>query len=451
VVKSRSAELHSLLATANDHRIAVFELTESIPWREFELLADAIVGFQGSAATDEHGSDDELFSLANSIASTIGGSVAIEDMDRRMLAYSSVRDQRIDSIRTQGILDRRVPDHDRNSGQYRELLNAPGVVRFEEIDGEFARAAIAIRAGEQSLGSIWAIETDRGLDDEGELALLNGASRAALKILRMRRAEDPQLRQRNESLTRALEGTIVGSELAFRLALPGGTEIALIGFTLVPSAIDTETSIGHVASVIARFVAAYRPEAFVTTSTRSVYVLLPTGGIPAALRFVDASLLALYDRFPISIRCAVARSSSDPSDLPSMRSEIDDILRVTAVQLDLPIVAQLADVHSRVLLAHVSDQLTHSPRLRHPGVLAMSAYDSEHETGYVDSLNSWFDAHGDIGKAALCLGVHANTLRYRLRRIPELFEISLESPDDRLVVWMQLRICIAFDNAMDPN
>jgi hypothetical protein len=51
--------------------------------------------------------------------------------------------------------------------QYRELSNAAGVVRFDEMDGEFARSAIAIRVGNQTLGSIWAIETERGLDDAG--------------------------------------------------------------------------------------------------------------------------------------------------------------------------------------------------------------------------------------------------------------------------------------------
>jgi hypothetical protein len=93
-----------------------------------------------------------------------------------------------------------------------------------------------------------------------------------------------------------------------------------------------------------------------------------------------------------------------------------------------------------VLLAHVADELVHSPRLRHCGVIAMAVFDAEHSTNYAESLTTWFDEFGDVTKAAIRLGVHANTLRYRLRRISELFDISLVTTDDRLAVWLQLRL-----------
>ena len=41
------------------------------------------------------------------------------------------------------------------------------------------------------------------------------------------------------------------------------------------------------------------------------------------------------------------------------------------------------------------------------------------------------------------MGVHSNTLQYRLRRIGELFDVSLGEPDDRLSAWMQLRLAAA--------
>ncbi|MFG2826233.1 hypothetical protein ACGFWI_01925 [Streptomyces sp. NPDC048434] len=73
------------------------------------------------------GTSEELFALANAVAAVIGGSVAIEDLDHRVLAYSSVPGQRIDELRRRGILDRRVPDEPEQRRQYREVLGAPGV------------------------------------------------------------------------------------------------------------------------------------------------------------------------------------------------------------------------------------------------------------------------------------------------------------------------------------
>ena len=41
--------------------------------------------------------------------------------------------------------------------------------------------------------------------------------------------------------------------------------------------------------------------------------------------------------------------------------------------------------------------------------------------------------------AAEAVQVHPNTFRYRMRRVRELFELDLEDPDVRLMVWLQLR------------
>ncbi|UUU31885.1 helix-turn-helix domain-containing protein [Streptomyces sp. CA-210063] len=58
----------------------------------------------------------------------------------------------------------------------------------------------------------------------------------------------------------------------------------------------------------------------------------------------------------------------------------------------------------------------------------------------VRGVLAWLDAVGNVAEAATRLGVHTNTLRYRLRRTAELFDISLDDPDDRLSLWLQLRL-----------
>ncbi|MER7164168.1 PucR family transcriptional regulator, partial [Streptomyces lydicus] len=95
------------------------------------------------------GTSEELFALANAVAAVIGGSVAIEDLDHRVLAYSSLPGQRIDELRRRGILERRVPDDPEQLRQYREVLGARGVVRPPVLaPDELPRAAAAIRAGD---------------------------------------------------------------------------------------------------------------------------------------------------------------------------------------------------------------------------------------------------------------------------------------------------------------
>ncbi|MDA3018405.1 MAG: helix-turn-helix domain-containing protein [Actinomycetota bacterium] len=158
------------------------------------------------------------------------------------------------------------------------------------------------------------------------------------------------------------------------------------------------------------------------------------------MRLINGALAAIHLVFKDQVRAAIARTSTQPDDLPNMRREIDDILRITTANSDLPAVAKLTDVHARVLLAHVADELIREPMLKHPGIEAMLAYDLENKTNYADSVTAWLDAVGDIALAAESLFIHANTLRYRLRRVKDLFNITLDNPDDRLAVWMQLRL-----------
>ena len=54
-------------------------------------------------------------------------------------------------------------------------------------------------------------------------------------------------------------------------------------------------------------------------------------------------------------------------------------------------------------------------------------------------MKTCLSAKADMPAAAEAVQVHANTFRYRMRRVRELFDLDLEDPDVRLMVWLQLR------------
>ena len=442
IVKVRNEDASQLIAEAQIHNITLLAAADEIQWQHLDAILHTIVGSQGSPTQSASGMGDELYTLANSLASIIGGSVAIEDMDRRVLAYSSLPDQRIDALREQGILGRHVPDMERNLAQYRTVLAGQGVTRFPEASDEFARAAIAVKAGAKPLGTIWAIEKIGGITEEGERLLLEGARLAALHILGHQNNNKTEFQVREGTLRAALDGSLSAHEIAYRLALPAGTVLSLVGFTPIPNANGTLPLITHLGNELSQYLAVFRPDAAITTTPRTVYVLLPGGESESVVRLVNGVLTSIHVAFKSHIRSAIARTSTQVADLPHMRREIDDILRVTTANSDLPTVAKIGDVHAQVLLAHVADELIREPMLKHPGIEAMLAYDLENKTNYADSVTAWLDAVGDIALAAESLFIHSNTLRYRLRRIKDLFDISLDNPDDRLAVWMQLRLIV---------
>ena len=105
----------------------------------------------------------------------VGGPVTIEDRHSRVLAYSS-HGETIDEPRRQTILGRRVPEEWlarlEEAGVFKRLW-AGEIVRYE-ADADFAlrpRLALAVRAGDEILGSIWVAEGERPLDASAEDAL----------------------------------------------------------------------------------------------------------------------------------------------------------------------------------------------------------------------------------------------------------------------------------------
>jgi hypothetical protein len=392
------------------------------------------------------GTGEELFALADAIAAVVGGSVAIEGLGARVLAYSTVPGQRIDELRRQGILGRHVPHQpapqaERQQRQYRQVLAAPGVVPMPGLaEGELPRAAVAIRAGDLPLGTIWAIVDHTPLDEAGEGALLDGARTAALHMLRRRSAAASELHARDQALRAALDGTAPAQESAYRLGLHASTHVTLLGFAPAGTSPEAVALLTRMGVGLGRHFTAVRPSAAVTTGPRAVYSLLPGDDLESARRLAAQALAAIARPGTEPVRAAVSRPATGLTELPELRAEVDDVLRVTTGDTPAPRVAALADVHAQVLLAHLADELDRRPRLCHPGVEAMREHDRVHRTHYAASVAAWVDAVGNVGEAARPLTVHQNTLKYRLRRARELFGLDLDAPDDRLSCWLQLRI-----------
>ncbi|PZT68297.1 hypothetical protein DN402_08630 [Streptomyces sp. SW4] len=149
VVKCRGQETERLVAEAGRSGVSVLAAGDAVPWRYVDAeIGCALAAYGvGDLSPSAPAGTEELFALADAVAAAVGGSVAVEDLDQHVVAYSNVPGQRIDGLRERGILERRVPDDPGQRQQYREVLAAPGVVRFPQAGDELARAAVAVRAG----------------------------------------------------------------------------------------------------------------------------------------------------------------------------------------------------------------------------------------------------------------------------------------------------------------
>jgi hypothetical protein len=69
----------------------------------------------------------------------------------------------------------------------------------------------------------------------------------------------------------------------------------------------------------------------------------------------------------------------------------------------------------------------------------MPEHDAHGRGDLVASVRAWLSRHGQWDAAAADLGVHRHTLRYRMRRVEEILDRSLDDPDVRMELWLALK------------
>ena len=71
-------------------------------------------------------------------------------------------------------------------------------------------------------------------------------------------------------------------------------------------------------------------------------------------------------------------------------------------------------------------------------VAELRRHDHAHATDYVPTLQAWLEAQGDPAEAGNRLGVHENTVRYRLRKMAEITNLQLDDAKKRLAMMIEL-------------
>lgn len=438
VMKARGAPHEVMAEVAERVGIALVSAASDISWRELDALLVAALGSGGVSATPGGSTGvSELFPLVNSIAATIGGSVVIEDLEQRILAHSSISGQLIDASRQTSILNRRVPDLPWHREQYLKVLMSPSTVRFPRLRDELPRVAIAIRSGSIPLGTMWAIEGRSGFDSDSERALTDGASMAALHLLRHASRDDADYHVRGDALAGILNGSLSLDEASRRWNFVAGLQASLIGFAPWGHGPKSASLITHMSVALRRHLAALRPDAVSTATSQSLYTLVPDAGETVGL-LARRAAQTLTQAVGVPVRAAISSTTRDMTNLRTLADEIDEILRVSRDET-MPKVFMLEDVRVRILLNKTSQELINNPRLRNTGLGGVFAQDRKSDTHYAETLKVWLDCFGNWVQAAEVLNLHANTVRYRISRIQDSFGIDLQDSDTRLAVWMELR------------
>ena len=451
--------------------VAVLGLSRGASWAQLnEMLRSLLVAGDAAPGTGEPDSlgglpSGDLFAVANAVSALLDAPITIEDRSSRVLAFSGRQDE-ADPSRVETILGRQVPEHYakviQERGYFRDLHRSDRPVRIDPlpgVDGELTlpRVAVAVRAGDEVLGSIWAV-TPEPLSDERLDALADSAKLVALHLLRVRAGADVRRGLRADLLASALAGGPGAPEALERLGL-GGHSLLVVGVTLDEvharrTDVD-DAALTHerqrLSDAFALHLAAVHPRSAAAALGGVTYGLLSVSGKvsgKASSEGSDAEERAVrvvrdfIDRVGERMRpvAAVGTVAADLSGVARSRTSVDRALRVLCNGGGERRVGRLDDLQGEALVLELQD-LAVARGDEPTGALArLVAYDGKHQAALVATLRAWLDHFGDVGLAAESLFVHPNTFRYRLRRAAEVGELDLGDAEQRFALMLQLRV-----------
>ncbi|PTM86562.1 MULTISPECIES: helix-turn-helix domain-containing protein [unclassified Streptomyces] len=451
-----------LAAAAEASGVGVLGLTRGASWVQVTALLRAVLaeGDIGADGPETLGSTlfGDLFAVANAIAALIDAPVTIEDRHSRVLAFSGQQDK-ADASRIETILGRQVPERFSrmlaSRGVFRDLYRSAGPVHIPPLqDGSdgptVPRVAVAVRAGDEAIGSIWAAVREP-LSPQRSLALQDAAKVVALHMLRLRAGADVERRLRADLMSTALEGRAGAREALSRLGL-AGRPLVVMALGLRDAA-DAGASVGEDASAttererladaLAMHLGAVHPHSAAALLGDTVYGLVPAqqdrdAGEERAVRIAADFLDRVGARTGAVI--GLGPTGEDAGGLARARSGADLALRVLRTEGAERRVARLADVHVEALLCELRDIVAARGDQFTGPIARLAAYDEQRRSNLIETLRAWLDAFGDINAAAAAVHVHPNTFRYRLHRLAEVGGIDLDNPEARFAAMLQLRV-----------
>ncbi|MFI6979071.1 helix-turn-helix domain-containing protein [Embleya sp. NPDC050154] len=433
-----------------DDQPAIIEVNRDASWMHVATTVREQLLEYARTRVRSAGSGAELFALANAVYEAVGAPVTIEDRFSALVAWSEGQD-RTDSERIETILGRAV--HQRTLAEQRERqeferLHAGTEPVYMEATGadQLARLAIAVRAGSDVVGYIWAAVTGP-LDEAATARLREFAPVVALQLVGLCTETSYARRQRGELAAAVLGGAADPVE-ASRLQLGSGPVCVLAAAPRPAGSTGSDAldaaGLRRFADTLEYFLAAVHPRSALVAGTGVVYVLAAwPAGHATALESAVALARDFLARTPLAgdYVVAVGGPAESMGRIAAVRAQADAALRALRhPAVRGPAVRAVEDMALAVLLLHLADATEALGLPDAGGALRRLRREEGPDGPLAATLAAYLAAAGATDTAAEALHIHPNTMRYRLRRIREVSGLDFADADAMLLAHLQLRV-----------
>ncbi|WHY68244.1 helix-turn-helix domain-containing protein [Neobacillus sp. SuZ13] len=376
--------------------------------------------------------------------------ITIEDANHRLLAYST-HDERTDPARISTIIGRRVPEKVINQlwkeGTIPALLKTQEPIRVKNMSdiGLNNRVAISIWKQDEVIGFIWAIEIDKVLTDEDFILLKKAADSAKNKLLQLQTRKNKKEERSQEFFWKLLTGHLKVNEEIFdhfhSLQLTPPTSFAVLVFQFQENiSSKVEQSISYLLKTNQRIKIILN-----TIDCNQLILMVSTTTIENHFNELDQFskffVLQMGERYGINeIKPSY---SSIYKDYLQTNKAYKETLAVLAIKEKFPLETKDIFTYQKLGIYQIVDLILEKRKTEayeNYALKRLHEYDQKHNSNLVETLEVFLNKDNNINDAAKELNVHANTLNYRLKRISEIGDVNFKDPNQKMILYLDLKL-----------
>ncbi|MFG2028364.1 PucR family transcriptional regulator [Streptomyces sp. NPDC048825] len=380
--------------------------------------------------------------LVDEISGLLGAPATLENRDFELIAFgaydsdSEIDESALDPVRTRSILTRRSTTAVRTWFEGFGIAHATGPVRIPptpEAGVYRGRVCLPVRHRELVLGYVWLLTDDAGPTEEQLDAAMEVAARIGDLLADEAQAGADLTRELRAVLTaeRGWPRDMAVAELRTALGVRGEGLHTMVCVTPWPSADpDDAPSVRTIPGATALCTVPWGTTGqslALLVRLRSSTVLTPaTSAAARLLREAEGTRTASE-----SPAAGIAAPRSGLAELGAAWQEASAAAGAALAEPGIGPIAEWAAIGPYRLLTALPAEAAHDP-------VVVPLLDPAHRE-LARTAEAFLDCAGQAGRTAAHLGIHRQTLYYRLSRVEQLTGLDLDDGEDRLLLHMTLK------------
>lgn len=296
-------------------------------------------------------------------------------------------------------------------------------------------------AGREQFGFL--VMCGETLDDWDRIAAQQAASVLALEISKEQAVLAVEERVRADLVQTVLAGAPVDSEALQQRGRELGYNLRQPYVALLCAAGDTDgTLVGRTANAVSSALNALGVAAPLMRRADGVLCYLPVGERGQRAREIAEQIRTrLVGDMPAMI-VAIGKEAATLTGWSRSLREAEQALMIGRQLLDNSRVLDFNDlgVYRLLLLLRESSELWEFYRHTLQPLVEYDRRQDAERSGLVRTLEVFFENLGNLAQTAESLHVHRNTLLYRLKRVHEITNLDLDDSEERLALWLALKV-----------